>query len=103
MTGGDVAPLGREAVTELHKLFDWVSFCLLRIPNTIYHIPYTIYHIPYTITIYHTLQATTSNRGLLIFIDEAEAFLRKRNTNLSEDLRNSLNAFLYRTGEASDR
>ena len=25
MTGGDVAPLGREGVTELHKMFDWAS------------------------------------------------------------------------------
>ncbi|CAM9983182.1 unnamed protein product, partial [Choristocarpus tenellus] len=23
MTGGDIAPLGRDAVTEMHKLFDW--------------------------------------------------------------------------------
>ena len=25
LTGADVAPLGKEAVTELHKLFDWAS------------------------------------------------------------------------------
>src|SRR5690606_31774031 len=25
MTGGDVAPLGKESVTEIHKLFEWVS------------------------------------------------------------------------------
>ena len=23
MTGGDVGPLGKDAVTELHRLFDW--------------------------------------------------------------------------------
>ena len=40
--GGDVGPLGRDAVTELHKLFDWAS---------------------------------TSRRGVLLFIDEADAFL----------------------------
>jgi ATPase family AAA domain-containing protein 3A/B len=69
MTGGDVAPLGREAVTEIHKLFDWSS---------------------------------ASSRGLLIFVDEADAFLRKRtNETMSEDARNALNAFLYRTGTES--
>lgn len=66
MTGGDVAPLGRDAVTEIHKLFDW---------------------------------SASSSRGLLIFVDEADAFLRKRsNETMSEDLRNALNAFLYRSG-----
>mmetsp|Transcript_4280 Transcript_4280/g.13569 ORF Transcript_4280/g.13569 Transcript_4280/m.13569 type:complete len:478 (+) Transcript_4280:2975-4408(+) len=66
LTGGDVAPLGRDGVTEIHKLFDW---------------------------------ANTSRKGLLVFVDEADAFLRKRTDgNMSEDLRNSLNAFLYRTG-----
>ncbi|KFP97791.1 ATPase family AAA domain-containing protein 3, partial [Haliaeetus albicilla] len=47
MTGGDVAPMGREGVTAMHKLFDW---------------------------------ANTSRRGLLLFVDEADAFLRKRAT-----------------------
>ena len=45
MTGGDVAPLGKDAVTEIHKLFDW---------------------------------AGTTNKGVLLFVDEADAFLRKR-------------------------
>mmetsp|Transcript_3081 Transcript_3081/g.4688 ORF Transcript_3081/g.4688 Transcript_3081/m.4688 type:complete len:381 (+) Transcript_3081:641-1783(+) len=71
MTGGDIAPLGRDAVTEMHKLFDW---------------------------------AHTSNKGLLLFVDEADAFLRRRSTEkISEDLRNALNAFLYRTGETTDK
>jgi len=71
MTGGDVAPLGKDAVTEIHKLFDW---------------------------------ANTTNKGVLLFIDEADAFLRKRSTErISEDMRNALNAFLYRTGEASHK
>jgi len=71
MTGGDVAPLGRDGVTEMHKLFDW---------------------------------SETSRKGLLLFVDEADAFLRKRtNETLSEDLRNSLNAFLYRTGTESKK
>lgn len=69
MTGGDVAPLGKEGVTEIHKMFDWAS---------------------------------ASSKGVLLFVDEADAFLRKRSTErISEDMRNSLNAFLYRTGEAS--
>lgn len=25
MTGGDVAPMGREGVTAIHKVFDWAS------------------------------------------------------------------------------
>merc|ERR1719276_854431 len=71
-TGGDIAPLGRDAVTELHKLFDW---------------------------------AHTSRRGLLLFVDEADAFLQSRNkkTDISEDQRNALNAFLYRTGTETDK
>ncbi|XP_039598476.1 ATPase family AAA domain containing 3 [Polypterus senegalus] len=71
MTGGDVAPMGRDGVTAMHKVFDW---------------------------------ANTSKRGLLLFVDEADAFLRKRSTEkISEDLRATLNAFLYRTGEQSKK
>uniref|UniRef100_G3NMV7 AAA+ ATPase domain-containing protein n=1 Tax=Gasterosteus aculeatus aculeatus TaxID=481459 RepID=G3NMV7_GASAC len=71
MTGGDVAPMGRDGVTAMHKVFDWAS---------------------------------TSRRGLLLFVDEADAFLRKRSTEkISEDLRATLNAFLYRTGEQSNK
>jgi ATPase family AAA domain-containing protein 3A/B len=71
MTGGDVAPLGKDAVTEIHKIFDW---------------------------------ANTTTRGVMLFVDEADAFLRKRSTaDISEDQRNALNAFLYRTGEASSK
>lgn len=71
-TGGDLAPLGASAVTELHKLFDWAS---------------------------------TSRRGLLLFIDEADAFLRTRSSAVgaTEDMRNALNAFLYRTGQPSSQ
>ena len=69
LTGGDIAPLGRDAVTELHKLFDW---------------------------------AKTSRKGLLVFVDEADAFLQSRETSkISEDQRNALNAFLYSTGYVS--
>lgn len=42
MTGGDVVPLGSQAVTKIHEIFDW---------------------------------AKKSRKGLLLFIDEADAFL----------------------------
>ncbi|XP_015793403.1 ATPase family AAA domain-containing protein 3-B [Tetranychus urticae] len=48
--------------------------------------------------------ANTSRRGLLLFVDEADAFLRKRSSiNMSENMRATLNAFLYRTGEQSTK
>lgn len=66
LSGGDVAPLGSRAVTELHKVFDW---------------------------------SRTTRRGLVLLIDEADAFLRNRDdTQMSENLRSSLNALLARTG-----
>ncbi|KAF0709370.1 Aste57867_5960 [Aphanomyces stellatus] len=68
MSGGDVGPLGSDAVTELHALFRW---------------------------------AQASPRGVLIFIDEAEAFLgcrATRKTHMSEAMRNALNALLFHTG-----
>jgi len=69
MTGGDVVPLGKDGVTELHKLFGW---------------------------------AKQSRKGLILFMDEAEAFLRKRDGNdLGEEVRSALNAFLYHTGTES--
>lgn len=71
LTGGDVAPMGKDAVAAIHKVFDW---------------------------------ANTSRKGVLLFIDEADAFLRKRSSErISEDLRAALNAFLYRTSEQSTR
>ncbi|KAL2329243.1 hypothetical protein Fmac_022670 [Flemingia macrophylla] len=69
MTGGDVAPLGSQAVTKIHQLFDW---------------------------------ARKSKKGLLLFIDEADAFLCERNkTYMSEAQRSALNALLFRTGDQS--
>ncbi|NWI70611.1 ATD3B protein, partial [Todus mexicanus] len=42
--------------------------------------------------------------SLLLFVDEADAFLRKRATEkISEDLRATLNAFLHRTGQHSNK
>ncbi|GMN29533.1 hypothetical protein TIFTF001_002464 [Ficus carica] len=69
MTGGDVAPLGPQAVTKIHQIFDW---------------------------------ARNSKKGLLLFIDEADAFLCERNsTHMSEAQRSALNALLFRTGDQS--
>lgn len=46
--------------------------------------------------------AETSTRGLILFIDEAEAFLKTRNDpEMSEHARNALNALLYNTGTES--
>jgi ATPase family AAA domain-containing protein 3A/B len=82
LSGGDVAPLGEDAVNQLHDLFKW---------------------------------ANRSQKGLLVFIDEAEAFLSSRNgTDMNNQgvgsfyqgsstnhLRNALNALLYQTGTPS--
>eukprot|EP00514_Thraustochytrium_sp_LLF1b_P010485 CAMPEP_0184541872 /NCGR_PEP_ID=MMETSP0199_2-20130426/1649_1 /TAXON_ID=1112570 /ORGANISM="Thraustochytrium sp., Strain LLF1b" /LENGTH=581 /DNA_ID=CAMNT_0026935623 /DNA_START=139 /DNA_END=1881 /DNA_ORIENTATION=+ len=69
LTGGDIAPLGRDAVTEIHKLFSW---------------------------------AKTSRKGLVVFVDEADAFLRSRaDAQMSEDQRNALNTWLAMTGSES--
>jgi ATPase family AAA domain-containing protein 3A/B len=68
LSGGDVAPLGGGAVTQLHETFDW---------------------------------AERTRRGLLLFVDEADAFLGRRSDAMSEGLRGALNATLYRTGDQS--
>ncbi|KAF5738155.1 ATPase family AAA domain-containing protein 3-like [Tripterygium wilfordii] len=69
MTGGDVLPLGAQAVTKIHQIFDW---------------------------------AKKSKKGLLLFIDEADAFLCERNSvYMSEAQRSALNALLFRTGDQS--
>ncbi|KAH1163593.1 hypothetical protein GYH30_001894 [Glycine max] len=69
MTGGDVAPLGAQAVTKIHDIFDW---------------------------------SKKSRKGLLLFIDEADAFLCERNSShMSEAQRSALNALLFRTGDQS--
>lgn len=74
LAGGDVGPLGRDAVTEIHRVFDW---------------------------------AQHSRRGLVIFVDEADAFLRKRGLQsdgkMTEDTRNALSTFLYRTGDPTNK
>lgn len=71
MSGGDVAPLQDQAVTELHKLFKWVH---------------------------------RSRRGVLLFIDEADAYLSSRKSGtMSEPLRNALTTMLYHTGTPSSQ
>lgn len=47
--------------------------------------------------------AETSRKGTILFIDEADAFLRKgrEGDRMSEEMRNALSAFLYRTGTES--
>eukprot|EP00922_Rhytidocystis_sp_ex-Travisia-forbesii_P064467 GHVS01095792.1.p1 GENE.GHVS01095792.1~~GHVS01095792.1.p1 ORF type:complete len:505 (-),score=93.93 GHVS01095792.1:218-1732(-) len=50
--------------------------------------------------------ANNTSKGLVLFIDEAEAFLRQgRGTasGMSEDMRNVLSAFLHHTGTESDK
>jgi len=66
MSGGDVGPLGSDAVTQIHSLFRW---------------------------------AKMSRKGLLLFVDEAEAFLgNRKHSKMSENAHNALNALLYHTG-----
>ncbi|KAL7547399.1 hypothetical protein ACHAWF_014562 [Thalassiosira exigua] len=66
MSGGDVSPLGSDAVTQIHNLFAWAKMSL---------------------------------RGVILFIDEAECFLGKRDSGLmSPTCHNALNALLFNTG-----
>ena len=72
LSGGDVGPLGDEAVSQLHRLFHW---------------------------------AEGSHKGLLIFVDEAEAFLSARGSGGADDphSRHALNALLFHTGTQSTK
>ena len=48
--------------------------------------------------------AEKQSKGMILFIDEADAFLRSRQQeDMSDYLRHTVNAFLYRTGSPSDR
>lgn len=88
MTGGDVTPMGREGVTAMHKVFNWANSSRRGFVS-----------VQLIVLCLHLMGCR-----LLLFVDEADAFLRKRSTeNISEDLRATLNAFLYRTGEQSKR
>lgn len=47
--------------------------------------------------------ADKQKNGMILFIDEADAFLRNRKNNeMSEVMRHTINSFLYRTGSPSD-
>ncbi len=47
--------------------------------------------------------AEQQKNGIILFIDEADAFLRNRkNSEMSEYMRHTINSFLYRTGSPSD-
>jgi ATPase family AAA domain-containing protein 3A/B len=73
MSGGDVGPLGEDAVNQLHSLFKWAS---------------------------------RSQNGLLLFIDETEAFLGSRERLMGAEnahIRHALNALLYQTGTHSNK
>jgi ATPase family AAA domain-containing protein 3A/B len=62
---------------------------------------------PAAVTELHNLfdWSQKKQNGMILFIDEADAFLRKRvgGDNISENLRNCINAFLYCTGTPSDK
>ena len=48
--------------------------------------------------------AENQTKGMILFIDEADAFLRNRQENdMSEYMRHTINSFLYRTGSPSDK
>lgn len=49
--------------------------------------------------------AESSSNGLLLFIDESDAFLKRRQNDevLSENLRSVINSFLYRTGTPTNK
>lgn len=47
--------------------------------------------------------ADQQKKGIILFIDEADAFLRNRKAEeMSEYMRHTINSFLYRTGTPSD-
>jgi len=48
--------------------------------------------------------ANKSSRGMILFVDEGDAFFRSREDNgMSENVRNCINTFLYRTGTPSEK
>lgn len=80
MTGGDVAPMGRDGVTAMHKVFDWANtsrrgYVTENISQTGTKLTCNIF------TVWPKMHqnVSTFNR-LLLFVDEADAFLRKRAT-----------------------
>lgn len=47
--------------------------------------------------------ANSQKNGMILFIDEADAFLRSRKGEISEATRHAVNTFLYRTGTPSEK
>jgi ATPase family AAA domain-containing protein 3A/B len=48
--------------------------------------------------------AEKQQNGMILFIDEADAFLRNRKSSeMSEYMRHTINSFLYRTGSPSEK
>lgn len=45
--------------------------------------------------------ARASPKGMILFVDEADAFLSRRDGEKSEAMRSAINAMLYRTGDQS--
>lgn len=83
MTGGDVAPMGRDGVTAMHKVFDWANTS--RRGYDAQNMSHLYYYICTNITKCTRCSKTcpfchVSNHRLLLFVDEADAFLRKRAT-----------------------
>lgn len=75
MTGGDVAPMGRDGVTAMHKVFDWANTSRrgYMTDNTLLH-----KHVQPNYLRLHVCHVFFYR--LLLFVDEADAFLRKRAT-----------------------
>ncbi|KAK2508318.1 hypothetical protein MC885_009516 [Smutsia gigantea] len=97
VTGGDVAPMGRDGVTAMHKVFDWADTSRRGAVPAWGGLSQALPEQPLPSLDPHC-------HSLLLFVDEADAFLRKRATEkISEDLRATLNAFLHRTGQHSSK
>ena len=111
MSGGDVVPLGKDAVTELHAIFNWAE----RSSQVRYrsrHDPFARpgrHHCrhrempPLTGKLGWQLPVSLPLQGVLLFIDEADAFLRRRkggdgDSSTAEHTRAAINAVLARTG-----
>lgn len=127
LAGGDVGPLGTAAVTELHRVFDWaessrkgsatrpssLAFSLSLLSSFLYIFPLTsctchFLLLSLALGLPHAPSLCLSHApSVLLFVDEADAFLRKRGDEgdgrMSEEMRNALSTFLYRTGSPTSK
>ena len=113
MSGGDVAPLGGAAVTQIHEMFDWAERSrkvrrTMLVPDRMQVWKHesllkgersTANRSMLFRYLHHVTSPTV--QGLLLFIDEADAFLGRRGDGMSEGMRGALNAILFRTGDQS--